>query len=31
MAAWIKMPLGIEVNLGPLDLVLDVDPAPHSP
>jgi len=28
MAAWIKMPLGMEVNLGPGDLVLDEDPTP---
>jgi len=27
MAAWIKMPLGMEVNLGPGDLVW----GPHSP
>ena len=35
-AAWIKMPLGTEVGLGPDDIVLDGDPAPpplkgHSP
>ena len=28
MAAWIKMPLGIEVGLGPSDLVLDGGPDP---
>jgi len=28
MAAWIKMPLGTEVDLGPGDFVLDGDPAP---
>ena len=30
MAGWIKMPLGREVtlDLGPGDIVLDVDPAP---
>ena len=27
-AAWIKMPLGTEVGLGPDDIVLDGDPAP---
>ena len=27
MAGWIKMPLGMEVGLGPGDFVLDVDPA----
>jgi len=27
-AAWIKMPLGMEVGLGPGDFVLDGDPAP---
>ena len=26
MAAWIKMPLGMEVGLGPDDFVLDGDP-----
>ena len=26
-AAWIKMPLGTEVDLGPCDIVFDVDPA----
>ena len=26
--AWIKMPLGTEVGLGPGDIVLDGDPAP---
>ena len=33
-AAWIKMPLGIELGLGPGDFVLDGDPAPpkgHRP
>ena len=28
MAAWIKMPLAMEVDLGPGDFVLDGDPAP---
>ena len=28
MAAWIKMPLGMEVGLGPGDFVLDGDTAP---
>jgi len=28
MAGWIKMPLGMEVGLGPSDIVLDGDPAP---
>ena len=28
MAGWIKMPLGMEVGLGPGDFVLDGDPAP---
>jgi len=28
MAAWIKMPLGMEVDLDPSDFVLDGDPAP---
>ena len=28
MAAWMKMPLGMEVDLGPGDFVLDGDPAP---
>jgi len=27
MAAWIKMPLGMEVGLGPGDFVFDGDPA----
>jgi len=27
-AAWIKMPHGTEVGLGPYDIVLDVDAAP---
>ena len=31
MAGWIKMPLGMEVNLGPGDFVLDGDPGPRSP
>jgi len=37
MAGWIKMPLGMEVGLGPCNIVLDGDPAPppkktrHSP
>jgi len=30
MAAQIKMPLGMEVGLGPGDFVLDGDPAPPS-
>ena len=30
-AAWIKIPLGTEVGLGPDDIVLDGDPAPPSP
>jgi len=30
-AAWIKMPLGTTVDLGPYDIVLDGDPAPPSP
>jgi len=30
-AAWIKMPLGTKVGLGPDDIVLDGDPAPTSP
>jgi len=30
MAAWIKMPLGKEVDLGPGHTVLDGDPAPHT-
>jgi len=30
MAEWIKMPLGVEVGLGPGDFVLDGDPA-HPP
>jgi len=29
-AAWIKMPLGTEVSLGPNDIVLDGDPVPSS-
>jgi len=28
MAGWIKMPLGMEVGLGPGDIVLDGDPSP---
>jgi len=28
MAGWIKMPLGMEVGLGPVDFVLNDDPAP---
>jgi len=28
MAAWIKMPLGMEVGLGPGDFLLDGNPAP---
>ena len=28
MAAWIKMSLGVELGLGPGDIVLDGDPAP---
>jgi len=28
MAAWIKMPLGMELGLGPGDFVLDGDPTP---
>ena len=28
MAAWIKMPLGMELGLRPGDFVLDRDPAP---
>jgi len=27
-AAWIKMPLGMEIGLGPGDIVLDGDPVP---
>ena len=30
-AAWIKMPLGTEVGLGPDDIVLDGDPARQLP
>jgi len=30
MAGWIKMPLSIELGLGPGDFVLDGDPAPPS-
>jgi len=29
-AGWIKMPLGMEVGLGPSDIVLDGDPAPRK-
>jgi len=29
MAGWIRVPLGTEVSLGPGDIVLDGDPAPH--
>jgi len=28
MAAWTKMPLGMELGLGPVDFVLDGDPLP---
>jgi len=31
MAAWIKMSFGMEIDLGPGDIVLDGDPAPPSP
>ena len=31
MAGWIKMPLGVEVGLGPGHIVLDGDPAPQPP
>jgi len=31
MAAWIKMPLGMELGLSPGDFVLDGDPALPSP
>jgi len=31
MAGWIKMPLGMEIGLGPGDFVLDEDPAPRFP
>jgi len=31
MAAWIKMPLGMVLDLGPGDFVLDGDPAVPSP
>jgi len=30
-AGWIKMPLGREVDLGPVDIVLDGNPAPPPP
>jgi len=29
-AGWIKMPLGTEVDLSPVDIVLDGDPSPHK-
>jgi len=29
-ARWIMIPLGTEVGLGPGDIVLDGDPAPHG-
>jgi len=29
-ARWIKMPLGTDLGLGPGDIVLDGDPAPHN-
>ena len=28
---WVKMALGIEAGLGPVDIVLDGDPVSHSP
>ena len=28
MAGWMRMPLGMEVGLGPGDILLDGDPAP---
>ena len=28
MAGWVKIPLGMEVGLGPGDVVFDGDPAP---
>ena len=31
MDGWIKLPLGMEIGLGPGDFVLDGDPAPPSP
>jgi len=31
MAAWIKMPLGMEAGLGPSNFLLDGDPAPSPP
>jgi len=31
MAGWIKMPLGMEIGLGPGDFVLDGNPAPPLP
>jgi len=31
MAAWIKMSLGMELGLGPVDFVLNGDPAPPLP
>jgi len=30
-AGWIKMPLGVEVGLGPDHIVLDADPADPAP
>jgi len=30
MAGWIKMPLGMEVGLGPCHIVLDGDPLPQG-
>ena len=30
MVGWIKMPLGMEVDLGPGDIVLDGDPSPPN-
>jgi len=30
MVGWIKMPLGREVGLGPSNIVLDENPAPHT-
>ena len=30
MAGWTKMPLGMEVDLGPGDFVFDGDPAPPT-
>jgi len=31
MVGWIKMPLCMNVDLGPRDIMFDVDPAPHPP